>query len=201
MQQPDVEAAGDRRGVAVGEIFEVRALRIAPPVDRDVEVFDAHSLRRRSVEVGDAVREHQRARDSTRRVVVAANDDHRDPASRQSRHARAEVEPGLVVAPVAVVDVAGQHNERDVLSQRQIHHVVEGDPGGATDLIDRGTLVTLEAAERAVEVQIGGVKELEHARARAGEDGAAGSMRCQGVSPLVDTLAIALEYRSTLGGR
>ena len=72
-----------------------------------------------------------------------------------------QVEPGVVVAPVAVVEVAGDEHEVDAAVERQIDHPLERPPRRAADPLDGRVLVLLQAPQRAVEVDIGGVEERD----------------------------------------
>ena len=72
-----------------------------------------------------------------------------------------QIEPGVVVAPVAVVEVAGDEHEIDAALERQIDHPLERPPRRAADPLDGRVLVLLQAPEGAVEVDIGGVQERD----------------------------------------
>ena len=99
-------------------------------------------------------------------VVVAADQEDRDAGVAEPGHLLAEEEPGVVVVPVAVVEVADDQDERDLLLDRQPDEVLQRPPGRPPALLDRRPLVAVEPPLRAVEVDVGGVEELEH-RGRA----------------------------------
>ena len=59
-------------------------------------------------------------------IVVSMQHERRDTCLRQSAHLAREKEAGLVVAPVAVIEIAGDNNERDLLCDRLAHEVIKG---------------------------------------------------------------------------
>ena len=95
-------------------------------------------------------------------VVVAADQEDLDAGVAEVGHPLDEPEAGVVVLPVAVVDVAGDQDEGDLLVDRQPDQVLQRPPGRPADLRRRAPLVPVEPAQGAVEVDVGGVEELEH---------------------------------------
>src|SRR5262249_18789863 len=79
----------------------------------------------------------------------------------QPRHLRREEQSGVVVLPVAVVEVAGEQEEGGLLVAAEVDEVCERAPAGAADRGDGRPLVLLEAAHRAVEGYVGGLDEVE----------------------------------------
>ena len=75
-------------------------------------------------------------------------------------HLLGEEQPRREILPVAVVKVARDHDEGNVLLDREIDHGHEGTPGAVTDHLVRQVDPGAQAGERAVEMDIGGVEEL-----------------------------------------
>ncbi len=96
-----------------------------------------------------------------RRIVVSRYDIGTNPGLLQTHHLPREKQSGVVVFPIAVIEITGQKNERDALLDRQIHQVFQRAAARAANLIDRRTLVALQAAERAVEVEVCCVKKFQ----------------------------------------
>ena len=66
---------------------------------------------------------------------------------------------GPPVLPVAVIEVAGEQHEADLPFQRQVDEVAQRLPRGGADAL--GRRIRVKAAHRTVEMQVGGVQELE----------------------------------------
>ena len=70
----------------------------------------------------------------------------------------------MKVGPVAVVQIACQQHKVDFFGQSQIHQILQRPAGGVAQALYRRTGIAAQAAQRAVDVQIGGVEEAESAR-------------------------------------
>jgi len=94
--------------------------------------------------------------------VVAADQDDLDAGVAEPGHLPAEEEARVVVGPVAVVEVADDQDEPDLLLDRQGDEVLKRPAGRPPALLDRGPLIAVEPPVRAVEVDVRGVEELDH---------------------------------------
>ena len=110
----------------------------------------------------DILRKRQRPRHFVGRVVISGDGDHGDAGLAEADHLRHEVEARPMVLPVSVVEVAGNQDEGHRLVDGQLHEVFQGPAAGLADLVDRGAFVALQPSQRAVQVDVGGVKEFEH---------------------------------------
>ena len=72
-----------------------------------------------------------------------------------------QVEPGVVIAPIAVVEVAGDQHEIDAFLDGQVDQPREGAPRRSPNPLDGRVLVPLQPLERAVEVDIGRVEKRD----------------------------------------
>jgi hypothetical protein len=75
--------------------------------------------------------------------VVAANEDDGNFGVGQAAHLFAKEEAGLKIFPVAVVDVAGDQHQFDLLFQCEGDQVFECAARRQTDLLHGGAFVTL----------------------------------------------------------
>ena len=91
--------------------------------------------------------------------MVAGDDEDGDVRFAEPVELPDEVEAGVVVAPVAIVEVARDQQEIDPTIDRQLNQPLERPAGCPSDPIDGRVLVAFEAPERTVEVDIGGVDE------------------------------------------
>ena len=105
-------------------------------------------------------RQRQLAADLAFGVVVAVDHINGNVALAQPRHLLDEEQPGIEVAPVAVIDIAGDNDEIDRFGLRQIDHPLQGPARRPAQQIDRRAIIGRKADQRAVEMDIGGVDEF-----------------------------------------
>ncbi len=80
----------------------------------------------------------------------------------QPVHLVREEQAGVVVLPITVVKVAGEHDKVHLLIQRQVHQILEGPARRSPEMLDGGAFVLLEPFQRTIDVQIRSMDELEH---------------------------------------
>src|SRR5690606_28285209 len=66
------------------------------------------------------------------------------------------------IAPIAVVQVAGDEHKRDALADGQLNQVIESLARGTAQLLDRRAFVAFEPEERAIEMDVGRVNKTQH---------------------------------------
>ena len=101
------------------------------------------------------------------RVVITPDDGDRDAFLGQLSHALDKKQPGVVIGPVAIVQIAGDHDQIDSFAPGDGDQVFEGATGGATHLVHWSALVTVETAQGTVEMQVGGMQETHGVAHRA----------------------------------
>jgi hypothetical protein len=74
-----------------------------------------------------------------------------------------EEDAGVEVAPVAVVEVAGDDHEIDLFFEGKANQVFESVAGGGAKQLRRGVLARTQAGERAVEMDVSGANEAHAA--------------------------------------
>jgi hypothetical protein len=161
VQEAEVEPAGDEGRVADGEVRHDGFAGEALAVHDDAVLLEPHAL---GGAVGEDVgvgREVERTRHDAVGVVVPLHDEDADAGAFEAGQAQVEKDPGVVVAPVAVEDVAGQDHEGRLLVDGELHQALERAAAGDPDRRRGGAVVALEPTQRAVEVQIGRVDEGE----------------------------------------
>lgn len=145
MQDADIEATGNRRRVREDQIVRNVALPKTLAVKRDIEMWQPEGLgfaRRKHADVG---RQSQPACDLIFRVVIAIKEEDGDIGVRQPTHLLHKEKAGLIVAPIAVIEVAGDNDEIDLLLDRLADEIVEGhtrccaDPFGSRALLPGNT--------------------------------------------------------------
>ena len=163
VQQTDIEHARYGGRIVGRKIRGNCRSSEALAVDRDAQLVEHDRFRFAVREHVDVVGQRQRAGHLVRGVVVAGDYEHANPGLAQLGHLGHEEQPGALVPPVAVVEVAGDEHERGRLVDSQLHQVFHRPPGGLANLLDRSPLVTFEPFQRTIEMNVGSVNELEHA--------------------------------------
>jgi hypothetical protein len=95
-------------------------------------------------------------------VVVASNEQGLDAGFAQLGHLRGEEQAGIVILPVAVLQVTGEQHEGDLLRNGQFNEVFQGPPASAADRLDWAAIILFQASEWTIEVDICSMDELEH---------------------------------------
>ena len=132
-------------------------------MDGHAQVGQVHRLGTAAGEFFDVVGQHQLAGNGALRVVVALDEKDLDVGTAQAHHLGAEEQTRVEVGPVAVVQVACQQHEVHTLGQGQVDQVFQSPAGGVAQALYRRTGIAAQATQRAVDVQVGGVKETERA--------------------------------------
>ena len=116
----------------------------------------------------DILRQHKPLGDPAFGIVVAVKEVDGDLRPRQPAHLLGEEQAGRVIAPVAIVEIAGDDNEIDRVFKRVVDEVGQRLAGAAFQPVDRRLSRIGEAGERGVEVDVGGVDELHGWRSTLG---------------------------------
>ncbi len=129
--------------------------------------------------------------------MIAAQEKDSNAAIGQARELAIEEQADRGVLPVAVEHISGDHREGDLLLQRARHEVLESVPARAGETSCDIAVLLREPKERASEMQVGGVKELEAHRAdvRPKRERRGGEV-AQGAINAVDNTALSSEPRS-----
>ena len=163
VQQADIQHSAYCRRVGRRKVFQHGCRGKALAMDRHAPLFQEKGLRPLVVEHVDILRKRQCPRHLVGRVVISGDGDHGDAGLAEADHLRHEIQARPMVFPVAVVEVAGNQDEGHRLVDGQLHEVFQGPAAGLADLVDRGAFVALQAPQGAIQVDVGGVKEFEHA--------------------------------------
>ena len=163
MQQADGEPLRVSLRIAGGEVVADRAGRKALADDGDADLVEHLLFGVISRELMDIVRQAQVAGDAAGGVVIAGDQEYRDTGTLQAVHALYKVQPGVVILPIAVIEVAGEQHEVHGFVDGQVDEIIKRAPGRAADLGDRRAFVALQAQQGAVEVDVGGVEEFHEA--------------------------------------
>ena len=132
-------------------------------MDRDRQLIDANRLGGATGKDGDVRRQDQLPRDHALRIVVALDDEDTNTRAIQPHHLLAEKQARVEILPVAVVEVTGEEHEIDACAQGLVDESFEGASRRGAQTLNRRAVVTVQSAQRAVEVQIGGVEEAHQA--------------------------------------
>jgi hypothetical protein len=76
-------------------------------------------------------------------------------------HLLHEKEAGLIIAPIAVIKVAGDDDEVDLILNRQAHQIVERHPGGCPYPFGGGALLPGKPLQGAIKMNVAGVNETK----------------------------------------
>ncbi|MGA2494167.1 MAG: hypothetical protein ABSF67_14660 [Roseiarcus sp.] len=128
-------------------------------MDRDAELLDDMRGGGAAAEFEGVARPFQATAHFVGGVVIAT--DHRDRNSRlvEIGEAADKAKTALEVAPVAVKNVAGDHNKIDSLVDGELDHLSESPLRGAGKIFRLAAGAFAQAGERAIEMEIGGVNE------------------------------------------
>ena len=160
VQHADVEPAGHRRGVAGHQVVGGGGVLEALAVQRHLERGDAKGLGAARGKHLHVVRQLQAARDFAFGVVVAVEQVYRDARLAQPPHLAHEEQAGVIVLPIAVVQIAGNHHEVHLLLDGARHQPLKGLARGCAQALGRRVGIGRQADQRAVEVDVGGVDEF-----------------------------------------
>jgi hypothetical protein len=95
-------------------------------------------------------------------VVIAGNDENGNPGILQPGHLPHQEQPGLIVPPVAVIQIAANDHERDRTLNGCLDEVFEGLPGRTAHFFNRHSLILGEAPQWAVEMDVSHVEKSKH---------------------------------------
>ena len=99
--------------------------------------------------------------------MIAVDEIYRDALFCQSGDLFDEEQPCLIIAPVSVVEIAGDDDEGDFLIDRCVDQIGEGGSGGRPDWRGGGrALLARQPLERTVEVNIAGMDKSKAAHMR-----------------------------------
>ena len=97
-------------------------------VNRHAQLFKEDSVWLVGLEEPDAFRKPKRLRDSARRIVVTRDHEYRDASLLQAPHLGNKIEAGVVISPIAVVQVPGKKYERHFLPDCEFHQIFKCPP-------------------------------------------------------------------------
>ena len=169
VEQPDVHQPPLRRRIALRKILVDRTPREALPVHDDSGLRELDALGPLVGQLAHIVGQPEPPDDAAGSIVVAAHPHHLHARLRELRHLRREEQPRRVVVPFAVEQISGDQKQARILLEAQLDQVLQSAPGSAADLLDRRAFITLEPAQRTVQVQVGRVHDL-HGVAPLGPD-------------------------------
>ena len=98
--------------------------------------------------------------------MIAIEQEDGDIGLRQPAHLLHEEKAGLIVAPVAVIEVAGDDNEVDLVLDRLADEIIEGGAGRGANAFGRGALLPGKSLQGAVEMDIAGMDEAKRPQGR-----------------------------------
>ncbi len=127
----------------------------------DVEMRQPEGLslaRRKHADIG---RQCELAGDLAFGVVIAVKQEDGDLGLRQPAHLLHEEESGLVVAPIAVVEVAGDDDEIDLVLDRLTDEVLERGARGGANPFGCRALLPGQPLQGAVEMDVAGMDEAK----------------------------------------
>src|SRR4029077_14626578 len=161
MQHADVEPAGKRGRVGERVIFGDDPVRKAAAMQHDLEILEPEALggaawkfahiRRQ----GDALRHHAFG------IVIALEEEDADPGAIEPCQFAIEEEADRGIAPFPLIDVAGDHDEGDLLGKRRIDEGAEGLAARSGEAARELLILERKPLEKAPEMQVGGMQESE----------------------------------------
>ena len=104
-------------------------------------------------------------------VMIAGDDEDRDLQVAQPAELAHQIKPGVVIAPIAVVEVARDQDKIDGFLDGKVDQSREGASRRSANPLDGRILIPLEPLERAIEVNIRRVDERDRHEEKAGSGG------------------------------
>ena len=161
VQNADIEEAVDRVWIGGGEVVGDIAQPEALAMKRHAKLLKHECLRFTRGKHLDALGHAQTPRDLAFRIVVAVKDEGRDVRFRKAANLAGEEQPGLIVAPIAIIEIACDHHKIDLLINRFGDEIVESLPRRRTNALDGRPVIPREPPQRTIEVNVCGVNETE----------------------------------------
>ena len=101
------------------------------------------------------------ARDLTFRVMIAVEQEDRNSGLCQPAHLFHEKETGLIVAPIAVVEIASDDHEGHLIFDRLAHEIIERHAGCRSDPFGSGALLPRKSLEGAIQMNVASMNEAK----------------------------------------
>ena len=161
VQHADIEPSGNRIGVAGHQIFTHVGLLETLAVQGDSQFFEPDGVGFGTIEDVYVWRCRQLFRHVVLGIVVAVQNDGDDANRIEPRHLAVEKKAGVVFLPVGVVEIAGNDDERDLFLDGPVDQRRECGARRRAQQLDRCILVSGEPGQGAVDVNVGGVDELQ----------------------------------------
>src|SRR3984957_14079681 len=98
--------------------------------------------------------------------MIAVDEIYRDALFCEAAHLLDEEQPRLIIAPVSVVEIAGDDDERDFLLDRRVDQIGKGGSRGRPDSGGGRPLLARQPFERTVEVNVAGMDKSKAAHMR-----------------------------------
>jgi len=96
--------------------------------------------------------------------VIPTNREDRNGALFQTRHLLVEEKRGSIILLVTIVEIAGDQDKVHLLLQGEIHQIDEGAASGAANGLNGSIVMSGQATQGAIQMEIGGMKESQHGR-------------------------------------
>ncbi len=94
--------------------------------------------------------------------MVASDQENGNTLIIEPDHLAAEKQSRIVVFPIAIIEIARDQEEIDLLINGQGHQILERPAGGSTEELRGRAIMRFQSPERAVEVWVCCVYEAEH---------------------------------------
>ena len=162
VQHADIQHSPHRWRVGGRKVIQHGRSGKALAVDRHAPPLQEEGLWLAVVEHADILGQRKCPSHFVGRIMVSRNCDYGNSCLAESDHLRHEKEARPMVLPVTIVEVAGNQDEGHRLVDGNLDKIFQGPAAGLADFVDGCAFVAFQASQRAVEVDIGGVKKLEH---------------------------------------
>ncbi len=127
----------------------------------DVEMWQPEGLSLACWKHADIGGQCELAGDLAFGVVIAVKQKDGDLCLRQPAHLLHEEESGLVIAPIAVIEVSSDDDEIDLVLDRLIDEVLERGARGGANPFGRSALLSGQSLKGAVEMGLAGMDEAK----------------------------------------
>lgn len=159
MKETDVEEIGPCWRIVLRQILGDGAVWKALAVDCNAKVFDHMRFRPPAREFEGILRPSQPSAHLVRRIMIPANHGDLYVSLVESSEAGYEIQTGFVVTPVAVENVAGDHNEIDPFVDCELDHFPKCAQCGAGDIFCSTAGAFAQPGQWTIEMKVSSVNE------------------------------------------
>jgi len=162
MQNTNVKITGKTFRIARGNVISNDTLMKSLTMDRNVELLDTQSFRFFCGKNLDVLRHPQTFGDVAFSIMISRNDQYPDPLIAKFCHFLRKEHACVVVTPVAIIEIPGDHHEFYLLRDRKMNEIFKRSASCIADLFNRCTFVSPKPNKGTVNMNVCCVNKPDH---------------------------------------